>query len=325
MPIRVKCLNPGCGKAMLVKDEMAGKKGRCPGCGGVIPIPAAEAAAEANPFAFDAPGEAPAPPAAEEPPAPKSKPAPEPPPEEDEEEVEEKPKKKKKKPVDEEEERDDEEEEEDDDRPRKKKKRKKKKKKKYEYGTSASTTAIAVALGIGLLLCLGVTTVLEWITAPPRSTANFQVGYYPPRTLIEMWEGKAILGFSITISVLVAVAYGLSFVMEEESGDNLLDASGAIAEAWAVAVAVWLMGFVWWSISIRFRIEHAAVKELDLEISIFPYMGIFLGLLMSLGVGLLFSYFVAARGRKFWIVMGQLGGGLLGVALAMALQPWDAR
>tara|TARA_R110002049_G_scaffold72490_3_gene187287 strand:- start:61578 stop:62372 length:795 start_codon:yes stop_codon:yes gene_type:complete len=38
MPIRIKC---PCGKALAVKDEMAGKAVKCPGCGKVIRVPAA--------------------------------------------------------------------------------------------------------------------------------------------------------------------------------------------------------------------------------------------------------------------------------------------
>src|SRR5262249_29472534 len=37
--IPVKC--ESCGRNLKVKDELAGKKGKCPGCGRVLPIPAA--------------------------------------------------------------------------------------------------------------------------------------------------------------------------------------------------------------------------------------------------------------------------------------------
>src|SRR4051794_27375237 len=39
MAIQVSCQ---CGKQLRVKDEYAGRKGKCPACGGVIQIPAAE-------------------------------------------------------------------------------------------------------------------------------------------------------------------------------------------------------------------------------------------------------------------------------------------
>ena len=39
MPIRLKCQ---CGKALAVKDEMAGKAVKCPGCGEVIRVPSAD-------------------------------------------------------------------------------------------------------------------------------------------------------------------------------------------------------------------------------------------------------------------------------------------
>ena len=40
MPIDVECKN--CGKTLKLKDELAGKKGKCPQCGGIIEIPAAQ-------------------------------------------------------------------------------------------------------------------------------------------------------------------------------------------------------------------------------------------------------------------------------------------
>src|SRR5438067_12590152 len=39
MPITVSC---SCGKQLRAKDESAGKKIRCPGCGSVLSVPAAE-------------------------------------------------------------------------------------------------------------------------------------------------------------------------------------------------------------------------------------------------------------------------------------------
>ena len=42
MGIRFHCDNPKCKKLILVPDEMAGKQDRCPGCGQLITIPAAE-------------------------------------------------------------------------------------------------------------------------------------------------------------------------------------------------------------------------------------------------------------------------------------------
>src|SRR5262245_4400963 len=39
MPIQVKCPNGACGKTFAVKDEFAGRRAKCPGCGGVLTIP----------------------------------------------------------------------------------------------------------------------------------------------------------------------------------------------------------------------------------------------------------------------------------------------
>src|SRR4051794_12423157 len=45
MPIQLRC--PGCNKPLKVKEELAGKKVKCPGCGQAVPVPAAEPEMEA--------------------------------------------------------------------------------------------------------------------------------------------------------------------------------------------------------------------------------------------------------------------------------------
>lgn len=39
MPIKAKCPNPDCGKVLTAKDEHAGKKAKCPACGGIVQFP----------------------------------------------------------------------------------------------------------------------------------------------------------------------------------------------------------------------------------------------------------------------------------------------
>lgn len=45
MPITIAC---GCGRSLKVRDELAGRKVRCPGCSDVLTVPAADSAAEAE-------------------------------------------------------------------------------------------------------------------------------------------------------------------------------------------------------------------------------------------------------------------------------------
>jgi hypothetical protein len=42
MPIKITCPNPNCRKTLTARDEMAGRKVKCPACGGAIAIPAAQ-------------------------------------------------------------------------------------------------------------------------------------------------------------------------------------------------------------------------------------------------------------------------------------------
>jgi hypothetical protein len=51
MPISVSC--PDCDKSLKVKDELAGKKIRCPDCSGVVPIPAKKSKSDDDDFLDD--------------------------------------------------------------------------------------------------------------------------------------------------------------------------------------------------------------------------------------------------------------------------------
>src|SRR5262245_56650988 len=42
MPIKITCPNLNCRKTLTARDEMAGKRVKCPACGGAIAIPAAQ-------------------------------------------------------------------------------------------------------------------------------------------------------------------------------------------------------------------------------------------------------------------------------------------
>jgi hypothetical protein len=49
MPISARCPNKECGKSLKVKDELAGKKVKCPACASVFVVPAAEPVAAVEP------------------------------------------------------------------------------------------------------------------------------------------------------------------------------------------------------------------------------------------------------------------------------------
>src|SRR5687768_7913425 len=56
MPIPVKC---DCGRALRLKDELAGKKIRCPGCSAVVMVPQSDAPTDAEDEALNLLMEAP--------------------------------------------------------------------------------------------------------------------------------------------------------------------------------------------------------------------------------------------------------------------------
>src|SRR5436309_1301759 len=60
MSISIAC--PNCGKALRVKDEWAGRRATCPGCGTTFPVPGTAAAPDAPIAANAPPGSQPSPP-----------------------------------------------------------------------------------------------------------------------------------------------------------------------------------------------------------------------------------------------------------------------
>ncbi|GIW81826.1 MAG: hypothetical protein KatS3mg105_3633 [Gemmatales bacterium] len=176
MPIRVKCTNRECGKVLTVKDELAGKRGKCPACGKILSIPAPveedpgfgppEPVPDDNPFNFEDFS-----PASETQTEGKTKPKSKPALDGEDEETptkkspqrDDKGKRAAKKGTEDADELEDDEEEE---RPKRKKK---KKRSKSALGSDA-VMPVALGLGAGMLLCLGISaTVLDWITLPTQA------------------------------------------------------------------------------------------------------------------------------------------------------------
>ncbi len=85
MSIKAKCPNPACGKVLTIKEEYAGKTGKCPACGLSIKIPAAPAPGAKPPTSAPSPSPKASAKTASTPPRPKVEP------EEDYEVVEEEP------------------------------------------------------------------------------------------------------------------------------------------------------------------------------------------------------------------------------------------
>lgn len=305
MPIRVKCPNASCGKVMNVKDELAGKKGKCPGCGGVLPIPKASAPAPApakkkvdddeedsSPYEM---ADKPDPKAAEE---------------------EAKKKARKRRSDDDEDDEDGEEEDEDDEERSRKKQRDREK----------LMLLVSLGLGIVALIGLGIAPLLNWYAltftgTDSRFNAATMTAPPPP---INGWEGKLILGVSGLAALLVGVGLILSLATEEAPGEMVLTITSCLAEGWGVAALIWVLGFTWWWIYVK-RIEYQtmAQKALNVEIGAVPDVGLIVAIVTSLLVCLSFSYSLTKRNDLGWCYLSQFLGLIVGALLVgLNVKPW---
>lgn len=308
MPIQVKCPNAECGKVMTVKDEFAGKRGKCPGCGKPFPIPAAPKAKkpaddeddqDSNPYVVS---ETPEEKAAKEAEARKAQ------------------RKRKRRSED-----DEEDEDEDDDEEESKQRKKKKKEKEAE------TLMVGGLLGAGMvfLVCLALTSQLNWFSVTVTGSGKD----FDPQSVKKLekemvrWEGKVLLGVSLAAAALAGIALGLYFAMDRETAEHYVTAGACFAEAWGVSVLLWLLGFMWlWIVSVRYKVEYKLQTLPEVNVQFLPDMGLIIAVVMSLGAVVVFSYVITKMEQKGWLWMSQLMGIIVGVLLVVLdVKPWDAR
>lgn len=290
MPIRVKC---SCGKALSVKDELAGKKVKCPGCSSAIPIPKPAAVPvkkpaddddddDGSPYDLHAKDRGPTP-----------------------EEIAE--------------------------AERKRKKRVKEAEAKAEENKQTDKLRHFIVGGVALLLLilLGVAPFLNWFSLSNSGISSFDLNtlYSQKTTLLGgQWdkEGKIFIGVSFLMALLVGAGLVLYGVLEDEAAEHGFSGPSCLAIFWTIATFIWSLGFTWWWIFIqRYKFEEALKTNLGANISALPGPGMIVALVASaLAAGAL-SYSVMKRGDTGWCYLAQFLGVALGAALiGLDVKPW---
>lgn len=296
MPIRVKC---ACGKGLSVKDELAGKRIKCPGCGEALPVPRPK----------DAPAKKPAPvkkrvadddddddgtpydvTAKDKGPTP--------------EEIEEAEVKRLKRVA------------------------KMEEQKEEKESSDKLKHFIVCGVGVVLLIVLGVAPFLNWFSLKNTGGGAMPADLYTPKTTLlgGEWdkEGKIFIGVTFFCALLAGVGLALYGALGEDAGEHALTINSCIAEFWGVATLIWTLAFTWWWIFIkRYQFEEKMKTNLSVNISATPDIGMILAIVAALLVCVLFSYSITKRGDTGWCYLSQFLGLALGALLVVLdVKPW---
>jgi len=291
MAINVRCPNEACGKMLSVRDDFAGKTGKCPNCGATMPIPEATATAASA----DAPEETPARRA----------------------DIDEIPVRllspRKRRDRDYQDDYDEPGAEDyDDDYPTVRKPRKR---------GSVAGTIVCLGIAIVLLLSLGLLTPL--LSLYSISFPNMPFGGFaalPIGGMIGLTEGKILMIGSLLAAALCAAALVVFLTAPVRVGDGFVTASSCFGGGWALAALFWVLGFIWDiknMSSFRQTLPGSEVTGMD------PGLGLWFGLGFSIATVAVFSALASVRGRTAWLYLGEGLGLIAGVLLlTLNVQPW---
>jgi len=318
MAIQVQCPNADCGKILTVRDEFAGKIGKCPGCGGAVKIPAeqVEEVVEELPVAKRAPRDedAPASPRRTRRRA------------EDDDDEERRPARRRTRAEDDDEDdyeerrprrrrrdEDDDDDDYDDDYDRVRRRKPKK----------AAPTATVVCLGIaaGLFLCLGFTPLFSMFSFSVPN--NLLGGTLKVSSMIALTEGKIVMIFSFVAAAVLIATLIVAFTVSPNVSNIFVTVAIAVTTGLGLALVLWLVGFIWDVFACNaFNKGVGGGPRGDVEMS--PGIGLWIGLGLAIGAVATFSTLSSLRGRTLWLYVGEGAGLLLGVLLlTLNVQPWS--
>lgn len=290
MPIKVQCPNPVCSQVITVKDEYAGKRGKCPACGSAMMIPSGSGSRPAldlgatettsvrsTPDELRLPttdtGEAPIEPIVQ---------------------------------------------------PRGRK-RSAGPGFLADYSLSDLATRLALVIGLVALVFLSVVPQLPatYVSVSSGNRTDGSQAQYLFQQLIWTSGGNTMLVYSALAAVLALLSLLYLDPKAGEGADRLLAAAGSVAGGWGVTVVFWLLGLIWKVFTIADKVN----KDLKAEAkaTILPGFGLVLGLFAAVAVIAVFGYLLISRRRFFWAAGAAVLGFFFGMLLLLfSARPWDA-
>lgn len=310
MAIKVQCPNPACGQIITVRDEYAGKRGKCPVCGGAMMIPAggnreslssrpapmqqdyprsgipvdAPDTANLSPLTpvdelrlppADVLDAAPAPPPAEPPPPPYPSAAPQ---------------------------------------------------LVAGYTMAELATRTALIIGIVSLVLLSLIPQVRWLylsrssSDPERNRDRTELiqlmflgqhlGTGGPGATFLMFSG--LLAFGSVVCLLLRDT-------SKETSDQAIAVFGGLGIGWGVTVFFWLLGFIWKAFALASEIGSR-------NFTVLPGFGLIIGFFAALAIIAVFGYLVASRRRWVWLAASAGLGFFFGLfLLVFNVRPWDVK
>lgn len=332
MPLKAKCPNPDCGKVVTAQDVHAGKKAKCPACGGVVQLP-------------KLPKAAPPPPKKER----RRKPAPE--------EIEE----------EEDLESDEEEEEE---RPAKQKKVDSNLASILFFAAGISLIVLAAFAPLFTWLSISVkegdgadakaisSIVMSGTGKVERKDEARGATQSKDWTTEGKPEGMFLLILCLVVAILLTVGFllAISGVMQRKLSEQILNATLLAGLGFGILLTIWSLAWFWkvvtFSHTMQKGLEEVRVGTRTAEFAIrpFPGIGLFIQVLAGLFLAYLFSQ-VASRlnklrkqlflaekmkgvsrqaveklymGNKLLRIAEAVGVLMGGIILALIVKPWEA-
>jgi hypothetical protein len=295
MTMQVKCPNGACGKVLTVQEEYAGKKGKCPGCGNEMTIPAAANGDDAANWQPSAPG-ARRDQSSSEPamvlPAAASRAV-------NEYAI----------PIG-----------------------KNSDAHSASNGATGMITRAGLGIGVCCLMLLSFSPQMEWIylSTPPRPRGVLpnspetgrRDGLSPQSAIGDAFlDSRAAAAdfryYSLAVAVLALVALTLTQTAQRDWTDGAIAASGSFAVGWGVMAGIWQLGIAWkvFALATLVRDQQVFGPNRNADTSIWPGPGLALGLFAALIVVAVFGSLVASRKRFLWLVTGATMGGGLGILM----------
>jgi len=289
MAIQVRCPNGACGKRLSVGDDYAGRTGKCPSCGAAVQIPQLHGGGHYTSPPADSPS------SLNEPrtvyPEGSSRPTGEP----------------------------------------------------EAYGGPAGSrqpwegdrktygrpgrpgdlcigTLVCLAVAGGLLLLLTFVPIFSMFGVSVPATEEFRRERVPSiGGMIKLTEGVLYLVITILVTGFVITGMVLYLTIPERVSRIFVTVAGCVGAGWSLTLFLWTGAFIW-----DIFAASGWLKVNERGVGIYPGIGLWLGLVASLGAGVVSIIPVCLRGRPVWLSVGLGGGFLLGVLLfTVNVQPWS--
>jgi hypothetical protein len=195
-------------------------------------------------------------------------------------------------------------------------------------GKSVRTITL-LGVGIGLLLllsfvplfnlyALSLTLDTPWVGVEARTAETVSM-------FNTYWHGKAVLVVSLIVALFAVLTLVLFLTAAPDVSDPLITLCKCFSIGWTVTVVLWSMG-CYWKVITEVGSLTKAVRGMwsgGVSIRVYPDAGLWITLILAIGLLVVFSLLKSPRERRLWTYFGYWAGGALGLLVVILfVQPW---